>query len=210
MDLTRPLLTLVSNATSTPELTCIMGTRIIYIGGASASGKTATAVKLSAMTGLPVVELDEYYDLLVDSACGAEVAAAVTPAIARRVVEDLLDAGGNCIVEGGWIDPSVAAELREGYGNAFQPVFCGYPVSQVGDRLAAIVASGEHWLADKSRAEARAFLAGQVKASKWYERECARCGIPFVDFSDPEAGQRRVLESFRGTQDRCPGLRTDE
>ena len=185
-------------------LTCIMAARIIYIGGASASGKTETATKLSAMTGLPVVELDEYYDLLADAGCSAEDAAAATPAIARRAVEDLLRSGSDCIVEGGWVDPGIAAELRERYGNAFEPVFCGYPGSEVGDRLAVILGSGAHWLADKSRAEAEAFLAEQVKASKWYEQECGRFAIPFVDFTDQEAGQRCVLERFCGLENRPP------
>jgi predicted kinase len=181
-----------------------MGGQVIYIGGASAAGKSTAAQTLGEALGLPLVELDRYFDLIAGAGCDEDTAAAAASALARRLVEDLLAAGGRCIVEGGWLDPAAALALSCAHTGRFTAVYCGYPSGDLEDRLACINAKGEHWLAGHSAAEARAFLEQQVEASRWYRSECRRCGLAFVDFSDPGAGLRRLVERWAPGRDPGP------
>jgi 2-phosphoglycerate kinase len=176
-----------------------MTASIIYIGGASASGKSRAAVELSTRIGRPVVKLDVYYTLLrraSGKSAKKEEAMASTRALARQVVEDMLEAGCCCIVEGRWILPGAADEISRAYPKEFLATYCGYPEAEVVDRLDLLMHSQEHWLAKEPTRKARTFLAEQISNSRWYQNECRKYGLRFVDFSDPVQGTQKLLEKL--------------
>lgn len=169
---------------------------MIYIGGASAAGKSSAAKQLSAQCGAPVVELDKYFNILTRIGCGEIVAEQGMRDLSRTLVEDFLRADTRCIVEGGWINPDAIAALKKEYGEKLQTAYCGHLTADVESLLASIVAKGEHWLAKKPSDEARAFLLSQIKGSEWYQSECKKHNVRFFDFSDQAKGVECLVRYF--------------
>lgn len=67
-----------------------MKNRIYFIGGASASGKSTIAKELSNLYALPVVELDRFYDILMQVIFDREKLVVATEKISLEVVEQFL------------------------------------------------------------------------------------------------------------------------
>ena len=173
-----------------------MKSRIYFIGGASASGKSTIAKELSSLYSFPVVELDRFHDILMPIVHDREQLVSATSKIAFEVVRQFVELNGNCIIEGGWIQPSKASKLKEGSRNYFYPVYCGYPKADVESRYSALKKSGSHWLNSKPGKEARAFLRTQINESESYRQECERLRIEFFDFTVFSEGSEALRAHF--------------
>lgn len=174
-----------------------MNRGIYFIGGASASGKSAIATILTNEFGDKHIELDGIYDVISHAVDNEKAAMQITTDVVILCMKKWIEYGVDGIVEGGWIDPSQAAKLVARYKKKFHPVYCGYPRADIADRLAMITATGDHWLAEINRQAARDWLAKQVAGSRWYESECAKFKIPFFDLSDLPAGSHQLQDHYR-------------
>lgn len=173
-----------------------MSNRIYFIGGASAAGKSTISKELSLRYALPLVELDTCYDLLSAAIPEREPLIEATRKVALAAVSQLLNAQAACIIEGGWITPAQAHQLKHNFGNRFCPVYCGYAGADLATRYLAIQANGTHWLKDKPKPEAHAFLTTQIKESAAYRQECALFQLEFFDFTDFSAGSKALRAHF--------------
>lgn len=177
-----------------------MTSAIYFIGGASASGKSVVAKMLAAKDQCSIVELDEFYDILEGTFKDHAGLEEVTGKIALQVVAELLAVNAVCLVEGGWIDPAQAKKLKDRTQGRFYPVYCGYPNGDVEQRLAMIKQEKSHWLAEKSKKTARAYLASQIEDSRRYQRQCEKYELPFFDFSDVNAGTAALSANYTAWQ----------
>jgi adenylate kinase family enzyme len=161
---------------------------VIFIGGASAAGKTTFAQQLGRLLQLPVLSLDRFYGAIGPAFVDGEEHRAATRRICRALVRELLLSGARCIVEGGWLRPPGAAALRSDYG--LEVLYCGFPETTAAERLRAIrSAEGEpHWLAAQSDAQALAWLEGQIEGSRRQRDQCAVLGLSYLDCSRFEEG----------------------
>lgn len=173
-----------------------MASAIYFIGGASASGKSVVARALAAEAQWPIVELDEFYDILDSAFEDHTNLEKATDKIALQVVVQLLAVNAACLVEGGWIDPAPAKKLKDRSQGQFYPVYCGYPNGTVEQRLTMIKREKAHWLAERSKKTARAYLESQIKHSRWYQRQCDQYGLPFFDFSDISVGVAALSANY--------------
>jgi len=170
---------------------------VIFIGGASAAGKSTAANMLSKKIGRPVIALDRIHNLLTGYGDTNETNIAATQAVARAFIEELLKTKTKCIVEGGWIRPSTSAELLDQYGNAYFPIYCGYQDVRAEDLLRDITDHGVHWLTNRPEPEAVAFIQKQIETSRTIIRvEAAKYGLNFVDFSDQNKGCDDLQQLF--------------
>ena len=87
-------------------------------------------------------------------------------------------------------------------GEAFHPVFCGFPNADPKAHLKRIwthyAETGHlHWLMGKDTEEALAFLQAQVEDSRRLRDECGALGIAFFDFSVFEDGAAALTAHFQ-------------
>jgi 2-phosphoglycerate kinase len=171
--------------------------RIYYIGGASASGKSTAARALSEDIRLPVMYLDNCSDALAEIGLSESTHYQAMAEFSSFFVSRLMETNARNIVEGCWIDPDRASALME--TGTFFPVYCGYPTADPEARLEIMssVKDNFHWLTTKPRDEAIDFLEKQTIYSKWYQEECEKYGITFIDFSDFESGTARLRAHFK-------------
>lgn len=173
-----------------------MNNRIYFVGGASAAGKSTITKELSVRSSLPLVELDKFHDILIPAIGERELLIETTRKVALEAVELLLNTKAACIIEGGWIKPARAHTLKNNFGSRFCPVYCGYAGADLATRYLAIQANGTHWLNDKPKSEAHAFLTTQIKESAEYRQECARFHLAFFDCTDFSAGSKALCAHF--------------
>jgi len=173
---------------------------VIFIGGASASGKSTTAQKLASQTGRPYLELDRIFNSVVDIASDGGIPDKVCKDIAKGVslefARALIENETQSVVEGGWILPEAAAGLASDGG--FQAVYYGYTGIEPYLKLQSIKSKpdNQHWLAEKPEACALNFLRCQIEGSRWYRAECQKHGLPYFDFSDQTDGASKLLDYF--------------
>ena len=169
---------------------------VYYIGGASAAGKTTASIRLAAAAGIARVELDDFQRAMMPALPDVSRRAVVTRQLAQAAVIALLDSDAECIIDGAWLAPSEAEQLRERYGVRFHPLYCGYRAVNIGARLSAIRSAGEHWLASIPQAEAAQFLDKQVTDSETLKQTCEEFGIPYRDFTDHDVGFAALKADF--------------
>jgi predicted kinase len=169
---------------------------VYYIGGASAAGKTTASIRLAAAAGVGRVELDDLQRAIMPALPDASRRAIVTRQLARAAVIALLDSDAECIIDGAWLEPAEAEQLRAGYGVRFHPLYCGYREVNIEARLSAIRSAGQHWLASVSQTEAAQFLDKQVTDSETLKQTCRHIGIPYYDFTVYEMGFAALKTDF--------------
>lgn len=173
---------------------------VIFIGGASASGKSTAARELSSQTNRPYFELDQLYNsvngLLSNGCFPDKVVKDIVKRVSLEFVCGLIGAEAQCVIEGGWITPKVAAGLT-GDG-VFEAVYCGYIDIEAKQRLQTLQSApdNQHWLTKKTDVFALDFLTKQSNDSQWYKNECIDHGLTYFDFSDQNEGSATLLKHF--------------
>ncbi len=104
-----------------------------------------------------------------------------------------------CVVEGGWIQPEMIADL-EGTHRIFS-IFCGYPHANAEERHDVMKKHARRgdWLIRRPKNEAINWIEQQIIESESYRERCEERGLSFVDFSDFPTGFKeieRLLEAF--------------
>ena len=173
--------------------------KVCFIGGASAAGKSSVAEEIAAAHGLRAFKLDQFFLMAKKTGLSGEALNDAARAMSLEYVSELIGAGNLCVVEGTWIRPAQAAGLIE--GEAFHPVFCGFPNAEPKAHLKQIWAhyseSGHlHWLMGKDTDEALAFLGAQIEDSRRLRQECEDLEIAFFDFSVFEDGAAALTAHF--------------
>jgi hypothetical protein len=167
---------------------------IIYLGGASGSGKSYSANQVSANYNLNKTELDPYYDNIQTSFTVKEPAVRLTQTVCDKYLCDMLTMEATGIIEGGWIKPSIASQLQRRFKDTFIPIYFGYSNDSPQNRLNFIKNKGRHWLRNKPTNEALAFIANQITESKQYEKECSQLGLKYFDFSNSIDGNIQMMK----------------
>jgi hypothetical protein len=173
---------------------------VIFIGGASASGKSTAARDLSSKTDRPYLELDRLYnsvkDILSNSGLPDKVVKDITKSVSLEFVRGLIGAETQCVIEGGWITPKVAAGLTS--DSVFEAVYCGYTDIKAAERLQNIKSApgDQHWLSKKPDEFALDFLTKQIADSQSYKNQCQEHGHTYFDFSDQTTGANKLLKHF--------------
>ena len=170
---------------------------VYFVGGASAAGKTTCTKSLALRFHLPVVELDDFQRLIMDAIPSLERRAPATFRIAEAVLRELLSARSHCIVEGSWLEPREADQLRREFGPSFQPVYCGYHDPDLTARSERLKSGGRHWLSQVTPEHRTAFLATQRAHSEVFRRNCEHLGLPYFDFTSFEDGAGQLEQDFR-------------
>jgi len=166
---------------------------VYYIGGASASGKSTVAKRLSENAGFGLIELDELFNAVKATVDSKETAISVMNNVANVLVRQLLAANICCVVEGSWLLPEAADGITATYPR-FRAVYCAYPHSSARARLELLRSDDKHWLTREDEETALAFLQEQI--SLWYETECNRLNLAFFDFSEIDKGAQMLKEDF--------------
>jgi shikimate kinase len=168
--------------------------QIFFIGGASGSGKSTAAEALAEELELPLVRLDDYHNMVINPGLNGQWAKELTREICAKVVQNLMDTGARCIIEGGWITVEQAAVWQ---GNpTFFPVFCGYPSTTAKDRFDLIKQGKTHWLNHKTEKDAIEWLEKQISDSCSYKKSCSSNEVTFIEFSCAEAGRKNLIAHF--------------
>jgi hypothetical protein len=174
-----------------------MTNRIYFIGGASASGKSEVTKYIKEnFENIKTEELDDIYNSFDYNIVESEKVI-LTQELAYRKIGELYNLGFSGIVEGGWISPSKANELKNTFGNRFYPVYCGYPNANVEDRIEEIIQSKEHWLKSKTPDYRFEWVTKQKIESEDYQYHCNQYKIPFFDFSDFKIGSKNLFENYK-------------
>ncbi len=174
----------------------LLGSSVIYIGGVSAAGKTTVVRSLSKRIMRPAISLDNYSNLINNITKDQKITKPVKADIAQQIVEDLIYAGSTCIVEGVWIKPDVANEIRNNYRDKFTAIYCGYPDLNPEEHLSNIKDKNNHWLAHEPQSSAISFITNCIEKSLEFKEQCQLYGFPFIDFSDQEKGSKQLLSLF--------------
>lgn len=156
---------------------------MLFIGGASAAGKTTLARHLGHLLQLPVLSLDRLYGAIGPAFADGEEHRAATRRICRALLRELLASSARCIVEGGWLRPPDAATLRSDDG--LEVLYCGLAETTAAERLRVIRSAKDepHWLAAQSEVEALAWLEEQIMSSHRVRDQCAVLGLTYLDCS---------------------------
>ena len=173
-----------------------MRSGIYFVGGASGAGKTTVTKKLSQKFDIPVVELDDFQRLIMTAVPVLENRITAMRTISRCVIEQLVGARSRTLVDGAWIEPEEAAELRARYGASFHPVYCGYQDQDLSARLTGLRNKGSHWLSREPGEAAAAFMLKQSRDSERLRAECARWGMSYCDFTSYALGSEALGGDF--------------
>jgi hypothetical protein len=173
-----------------------MGKLIYFVGGVSAAGKSTVTQRLADMSGYRIVALDDLYNFLRAGMNDRHSSEEVTRKITIDIIEQFLAFETTCIMEGGWILPDKAKELKDRHGEEFYPVFCGYPNADVSERMELIKSGKVHWLCETSKEYLNAWVQEQAEESQWFQDECAKYEIPFFDFSNVEEGSAALTTNY--------------
>jgi len=162
---------------------------IIFIGGASGSGKTSAANDLGKKKTLPVLSLDSIYNMFKD-VIPKDVRVEKTESVCLDLIEQLLRFDAKGIVEGGWLQPEGAERLRSKYCQTFFATFCGYPEVDPEQRYTHMNGgqSDCHHLVQGSKDEAINKLRDQITASLSYRERCKQKNFIFCDFGEWSKG----------------------
>ncbi|MEP3265510.1 MAG: hypothetical protein ABJZ62_08760 [Hyphomicrobiales bacterium] len=175
-----------------------MNIPIFYVGGASASGKSFTGSKIAQDADLTIVGLDDYYNQIAKKDLIDNTKDDLTKELSIILLGHLIESKAQCIVEGAYLHPYDTLKFSAGQ---LYPVFCGYPNADPIKRLDEIILGKDgkkkHWLFWKDRDYAISWLKTHIDGSKWYQNECKKYSIPFVDFSDFQHGENELMEHYR-------------
>ncbi len=172
-------------------------TKIFYLGGASASGKSTTATILASEYSLPIFELDHIKNALTEAHLDEPVTIEIAQRLCSQLVKECFTSGVSCIIEGGWITTIMAKELCAVYNTSFIPVYCGYTGLDIKRRFKLIKSGKQHWLRKKSRDDAARFMEKQIHYSGACKSQCEEYKFPYVDCTNFDEGQFAIKEHFK-------------
>ena len=180
---------------------------LFLVSGTSRSGKTLIARKLLADRQIPYLSLDwlmmgfndgipEYgiHHLLWPN----EIAEKMLPFL-RGMIDCMLIAGMDYVIEGEAMLPRSVAELIEEHPDRIRAVFVGYTEISVEDKLALVKqhSNGENdWLTAKSDEYIRDHIGNMIAYSKMIRTECEQHGLSYFDTSKDFPGTIEAATDF--------------
>lgn len=186
---------------------------IIFIGGASASGKSTTVEKFGS--SVHIIKLDCIYNRIVKmfkNGHADDQNAQIARCTMKKAAKELLVTSLGqrleypVIMEGGWIEPDQARGIWEHFSNdTFCPIYCGYPYSycteesawknEIKDRYNRMKQTKKHWTITRMHEEeAQEWLCKESRHSRKIEAQCKEYGFEFVNFSCFSSGNKELIE----------------
>lgn len=167
---------------------------LYIIGGASRSGKTIIAKKLSARLGMPYLSLDWIMMGFTNGLPEFGVHDKLYPdEIAKRLwsfikamMESMINADNDCVIEGEALLPELIIELLQKYPDHAKVCFMGYTEVEI-DRKAKEIKNFSQvkndWLKDKSDAYIEDHIKNMIAHSKLIKKSCKKYQLKYIDTS---------------------------
>lgn len=175
---------------------------LYLVGGAARAGKSKLARRLLAERGVPYLRLDLLMmgfarglpEFGVDPETPAALRAQILWPVVRGMAMTALEDGVDYLLEGDFLLPRHAAELREFRAEAVKAAFLGYAEIGAEDKGCLIRAFGgsDEWTSGLSDERMLRIASTNVEFSRRLRQECAAYGLPYFDTSEDFG---RALES---------------
>lgn len=180
---------------------------LYIIGGASRSGKTIIAEELSVKMKIPYLSLDwimmgftngipEYgiHDLLFPD----DIAERLWSFL-KAMLESMIFAKTNCIIEGEAILPELIIELLKDYPEEIKICFLGYSnvnIDQKVNEIRSFSKKENDWLLDKSDAYVVDHVKNMITHSKLIRKSCIKVGLPYFNISKSFTNQIEGVKNY--------------
>ncbi|MBV7268661.1 hypothetical protein [Winogradskyella luteola] len=167
---------------------------LYLISGASRSGKTTIAKRLSIQKGVPYISLDwlvmgftkgipEYgiHDLLMPDDIAERFWS-----FFKAMCESMIWVGDDCIIEGEAILPELIIELMNKHPEEMKICFLGYTDISIIEKVNEIkkfVTGTTDWLSDKSDTHIENHVKNMIEYSKKIKKSCQKNGLTYFDTS---------------------------
>ncbi|WP_299116522.1 hypothetical protein [uncultured Winogradskyella sp.] len=172
---------------------------LYLISGASRSGKTTIAKKLSVQKGIPYISLDwlvmgftngisEYgiHDLLMPDDIAKRLWS-----FFKAMCESMIWAGDDCIIEGEAILPELIVELIKKHPKTIKVCFLGYAnisIVEKSKNIKKFSTGYTDWLNDKPDVYVTNHIANMIDYSKKIETSCKNNDLVYFDISNDFKG----------------------
>jgi hypothetical protein len=168
---------------------------LYIISGASRSGKTIVAKKISAEKGIPYLSLDwimmgftngipEYG--IHDKLFPDEIAQRMWGFL-KAMLESMIYVDTDCVIEGEAILPDLITELHKEYPDQLTICFLGYTdvnVENKAKQIRAFSSEKGDWLEDKSDAYITDHVKNMISHSRKIKKSCEEYNIRYLDTSE--------------------------
>jgi len=167
---------------------------IYFISGASRSGKTTLAKKLSIHKGIPYLSVDWIMmgftegipEFGIHDKLMPDVIAKRLWSFIKAMVENMLYFEQDCIIEGEALLPELICQLIEKHPDDIKSCFIGYSHPDIEKKLKEIRRFGSEkidWLNDKSDDYVRDHTYNMIAHSKLIKKSCEQTKLPYFDVS---------------------------
>lgn len=157
----------------------------VFIGDPSQAGKTTLARKVAALSGYTPIQMD--HDRLMLRTVRIRFNAPRNFLRRHRGQSIVRRIAPATVVEGHLVTPSFVASIAKD-APTLLAVFVGYPDADTDQTITTIRNSGERkYLLRKERAWLEEWIAENKRDAANMRKECAACGIRFIDLSDLDA-----------------------
>ncbi|QBA64021.1 hypothetical protein [Muriicola soli] len=167
---------------------------LYIISGASRSGKTIIAKKLSAQLGIPYLSLDWIMMGFTNGLPEFGVHDKLFPdEIAERLwnfikamLESMIYTDTDCVIEGEALLPELIIELLQKHPDNVKVCFLGYSEVEIDRKVNEIKKFSQlksDWLTDKSDAYIEDHVKNMIAHSKLIKRSCTENQLKYIDTS---------------------------
>ena len=189
---------------------------LYLISGASRSGKTIVAKKVSTQLGIPYLSLDwimmgftngipEYG--IHDKLFPDEIAQRLWSFL-KAMLESMIYVETDCVIEGEAMLPELIIELAKKNPHKLKICFLGYTDVSIDEKYKAIKKFSNEkndWLEDESDAYIKDHAQNMVVHSKMIKQSCNDLGLRYFDTSDQfleslENVEKYLMEAQLGNQ----------
>ena len=180
---------------------------LYVISGASRSGKTILAKKVSAQLGIPYLSLDwimmgftngipEYG--IHDKLFPDEIAQRLWSFL-KAMLESMIHVETDCVIEGEAILPQLIIELANEYPNEMKICFLGYTDVGIDKKFKEIKTFSNEkndWLADKSDFYIKDHIKNMIVHSKEIKKSCLDLNMQYFDTSEKFLDTLTTIEKY--------------
>ncbi|MEM0912542.1 MAG: hypothetical protein AAGJ37_16315 [Pseudomonadota bacterium] len=180
---------------------------IYFLSGASRSGKTLIAREILEEANVSYLSLDW---LLIGFDEGLtkvgtkhlsstnEVAKKMWPAL-KKMIDNMLCDGEDCVIEGEALSPELMAELRAQYPDEVKVAFLGFDTIDVKKKVSLIKSNTEKendWLASESDAYIQDHVNNMIRYSKMIKTACKKHNLSYFDTSEDFENATQRVKKF--------------
>jgi len=173
---------------------------IYFVAGAARAGKTYMAKRLMAKLVIPLLELDYLKmgfanglpDYGIHPLQDEETLGDLLWPCVAGMIKAMVENGDDYIIEGCYVLPKHADEIRMKHPGHVRACFLGYADMSPSDKLAEIQRHSEGY----DGPEATVWLERFVSFSRFLRTECPRLGFPYFEVQDRDESVEAVIREL--------------